>query len=182
MAEEEDRPARLVVASAAAPSGGYVCQLQIDDKPVRDLDRDQATAYATEVMWAVVTAEYDAAVFAQMSRVGLEMPLIGVVIRSLRNSRRPLLAAATHPLEYTPIVSHRDAQPRLTVRMGELIWQWELDDARQHLQHVMEVSATVDMDAAYRAELRKAGLDEEAALGYVATLREDMVSYADDAG
>jgi hypothetical protein len=147
---------------------------------VRELDLVDATAYVTELAWTIACAEHDSMVLAQLTK-DLELPLpeAGLVLRGLRNNRRPTLAAATAPLEFTPIVSHRDFRPVVQGKLGERTWGWELSDARQHCQQVLEVAVGVQLDALYRVHLRSGiGLDDKQARQVVAHLAAHMPAFS----
>ncbi len=175
----------LAVVSEGNAFGGYRCAVQYGGHPLMDLDPDRAAAYATEVTWAITCAEYDAGVFKQLNdMVGMPLEATVHVLRTLRNQRRPILGAATHPLQYEPILSNRDKVPRLLVRLApeawrnrfpeeHAKWQWDLPEARQHVAQVMEVSAGVDLDVAYLRLLKtEVGLEPREAQAVVNGLRE----------
>lgn len=172
----------LAVYSGVTVSGRYLCTLALGSKTLRTLERDAAAAYVAEVTWAVTCAEYDAAVLRQLIDAKMDPGLMAHIILALRNDRRPVVASATTPLRFTPIVSNRDRVARLSMRLegSDRDWTWELDTARQHVQQVMEVVAGVDLDAAYFRYLRNGvGLDEEEARTYVRMLREHMPGLTD---
>lgn len=184
MSDEQGKPfGVLAVISDVSALGTYMTVLELDGQPLRSLDREQALAYAQEMTWAIACAEYDAAVLAQLADVpGLDMGAVVTVVRRLRADRRPILAAATHPLEVTPIVAQSDRKARLTVKCGETGWQWDLDAARQHVTQVLEVSAAVDLDASYLTLIKTAiGLDDEHGRLMVRVLRNFMPNTQDPA-
>lgn len=180
--QEEERPyAYLAVASEANAVGVYTCVLSLGEERLRVLNREAALAYATEVTWAITCAEYDAAVLAQLMAVkDMDMGAVRYVVQGIRRDRRPVLSAATHPLTFEAIVSHRDKVARVNVKHGEAWWTWDLDAARKHVQQVLEVSAGGDMDAVYLRYLKSAvGLDDQWARGMVGLLREHMPGLTD---
>ncbi len=173
----------LAVASEPDADGRFGLTITLSGEPVRSLDSESAHAYVGELMYALACAEYDAAVLAQLTEVpGLHRALVGRTIRELRQRRRPILAAATAPLVLTPIVSASDRVPRMQVTCGDVGWQWEMSDVRQHVLHVLEVSVGVELDGLYLSDLQTdIGLDERRARGFVSLLREHRPDWEESA-
>lgn len=171
----------LGVASTVSPLGVYQCTLLYDGVVLRNLDRAEALAYATEITWAITCASYDAAMHAQLSAVkNMKTEHVGWVIGGVRSDRRPMLAAATFPLEVEPIVSRKDLVGRVNFRYQDQFWTLELEDARNHVAQVLEVSAAVDMDAAYYQRLTGfLGLPEGSARSMVSFLRNHLPGYCE---
>jgi hypothetical protein len=161
----------LEVASLLNPLGTYVCALRLGDDVLCVLDPERALAYAATATRALAYAEYDAAIMRQLDAAKVPIDMVAHVVRAMRDDRAPIGAAATAPLRYSPIVSSRTRNGMVNVRVSgrehqgrPLGWQWEAADVRQHVRHVMEVSAGVDLDAAYRTHLvGVVGLDEQRA-------------------
>jgi hypothetical protein len=128
------------------------------------------------VLEAVGRADYDAAVYAQLSKLGITDSAVVQVVTDLRADRPPLDTAATAPLELVPGVSHRNRRGFLTLKVhGEEVGQWELADARHHALACLEVQTAVDLDAGYRAALVGIiGLDDAHARNVVAGLAEHL--------
>jgi len=162
---------------------GYVCAMYFGDKRVRVLPPAEAAAYCAELTWVITVAEHEAAVLAQLEDMGLPLPLRAQTVRHLRADRRPTIEAATAPIAYTPIVSHRTQKGmvngviRVPLTGQELPFQWDLDTARQHVMYVMEVSAGADIDGLYRQHLTGlVGLGKREATDVVTLLRNFMPS------
>lgn len=131
----------------------YVVSIAAGDDVAVVMDRDRALAYAYELLRAVASAEYDAAVMAQLAALSGETSAIGMVA-GLRADRPPLDAAATAPFVFQPGVSRRDRRGFLTIRLdGEPLGQWALPDARAHALAVLEAHVVADLDAAYHRTL-----------------------------
>lgn len=165
------------VISDVTPFGTYVVTVQVGDDMAVTLDRSRAMRYALTVVDATTRAEYDAAVFAQMSALGIAdertaaEPLI-----QLRTDRPPLDDDATAPLRFEPVVTSRKKRPVVHVHLGgKVISEWSPDDARGHAMHVLEVTCGVDLDSAYRRLLVGwVGLDDDkarTAVGDIANYR-----------
>ena len=164
----------IVVRSDVAPDGTYVVAIEVGPDESWMLDRHQIRAHGIAVLEAAARAEYDAAVFAQLSTLSVDQRAIGQVLTDLRAERPPLDTAATAPLELEPGVSHRDHRGFLTLKLhGDPLGQWELDDARRHALACLEVQAAVDLDAIYRTTLVGiVGLDDARARAVVGALAE----------
>lgn len=178
--EAEEAGGYLSVVSKMKTDGGFECVLMLDDKQLLVLDVERALAYVNELSWVVTCAYYDAAVFAQLAEAEIPLPWIAAVMKGLRGERREPVVAATHPLTFNGIVSMRDKQPRITATAGDVSWQWELDDARQHINQVLEVATGVEMDVLYLKYLmEEVGLPERNAREMIYRLREHMPGCVD---
>jgi hypothetical protein len=147
-----DEPDNVWVTSEPSPDGStYMVSLTVGEDVAVALDRDRADRYIWAINAAINYAAYDAAVVRQMkSRPGLPMEAIGQLIVDLRKDRPPIDADATAPFRYEPVVAAKSLTPFLHIHVGgKRLGQWTLDDARQHIRHVMEVLTTADLDAAY---------------------------------
>ncbi len=139
----------ITVLSDLAPDGTYIATVHLGDDTARTLNRDQAIAWASTVLAVAAQAEHDALVLRQLTDVGIRPHLAVSCIADLRADRPPLDRAATEPLRLTPGVNPR-GEPFIAVSVdGAELGQWECQDARSHAQGVLEVMATVDLDAAY---------------------------------
>lgn len=162
------------------PAGGHGCHLFWGKQKIRQLSPGDAAAYAAELTWIVAAAEYDAAMLAQLTELEVPRRLTGQLIRQVRADRRPILESATSPLRFQPIVSSLTGKGRIVCTLGEQEWTWDLATARQHLLHVMEVTAQVDLDLAYGTHLTGiVGLEAERARKVVVMLRHFMESTTD---
>jgi hypothetical protein len=112
-------------------------------------------------------------VFAQLKNVLKgDLRSVGYMIDQLREDRPPVPADATAPMVLGSIVSRQDHKPRLTIDDNRgRIATLEAGDAEQHAMHVLELSVTVDLDAAYARLLRSSiGLEDREARGMVGLL------------
>ncbi|MEU8279537.1 hypothetical protein ACFYOK_29525 [Microbispora bryophytorum] len=149
-----DSSGSIWVQSDLLPDGTYVAAVHYDDDRSRVLGRDAALRYAATVHDAATRAEHDAAVVAQMAKLGLPHATAAQALWDLRNDRPPLDDAAIAPLRLKPCVSAQRGVGYLEVQIGaRLVGQWDPDDARDHAANVLTVLAAVDLDAAYRRYL-----------------------------
>ncbi|WP_067171155.1 hypothetical protein [Microtetraspora niveoalba] len=161
------------VQSDLLPDGTYVVAIHYDDDQSRVLNHEAALRYAAAVHAAATRAEHDAAVVAQLVKIGLPKAIVAQALHDLRNDRPPHTATITAPLQLEPCVSaHRGVGYLEVYVAGRLVGQWDPDDARDHAANVLAVLAAVDLDAAYRRYLiGTVGLDRaraEAAVGGLA--------------
>jgi hypothetical protein len=171
--DDHDHSNSLWVTSELAPTGVYITTVHLGDKVMCVLDRAAALRYASAFTQAIAYARYDASVFAQLMNIFKgDMSHVGFMIDQLRKDRPPLPADATAPLVLGPIVSREDHKPRLTLdddrgRVATL----EASAAEQHAIHVLELSASVDLDAAYVRLLKSTvGLEDPEARAMVGLL------------
>ena len=139
------------IRTAPAPDGStYVVTLEIGQDIAVILDHDRALAYAYEVLRAVVTAEYDAAVIAQLKDKGIPEATAVEVVRILRLDRPPPDDTATAPLMIFPGVSRQTRKPFLRIDIDDKqAGEWTLEDARSNALAVLEAHAIADLDSAY---------------------------------
>ena len=157
------------------PDGsGYIVTLEVGQDTARILTPDEAMAHAAGVLAAAHRAEYDAAVLAQLTKLGIDREGTVMVVRQLRADRPPLDPAVTYPLTLEPCVNGAGV-PFITVASpGHEQGQWTTTDARSHAIAVLECVAVADLDAAYlRALTGLIGLDKNRARRAV----EDLVNY-----
>lgn len=163
------------VTSDLAPFGGYICTVLRGDRVLLVLSPDQAVRYVAAVARHMQQARHDAAVTAQLRHLGVtDMATVASLVHHLREDRVPPPAADTAPMSFKAMVSARDLRPRLEVSDGHgEAWQWNIADVHQHMRHVLEVSAGVDLDQAYYTALTSfIGLDEPTARATVTHLAE----------
>lgn len=170
-------PEAIWVISDVAPDGTYVTTVQASDDVAVVLDRDRALAYAVALYTAVGYAEYDAAVLAQLTTLGVGDRMAAECVADLRDDRAPVDDAATAPLRFVPLVTAAKREPALFVEVGgKRIAQWTTADGRQHAGHVLDICAGVDLDAAYFRFLRgPVGLDDDRARAVVESLGEHRI-------
>lgn len=151
---------------------GYVATLSVDADQTRVLTPAESIRYAAAVLDAAARAEYDGAVFAQMSGIdGIGTQSAAMLVLDLRKDRPPLDGDALTPLGLEPSVNP-EGKPFLVVSIaGEKVGQWTPAEARGHALNVLEVVAAVDLDSAYYRLLRGiVGLDEHRARNIVSEL------------
>jgi hypothetical protein len=143
----------------------YVVTIEASDDVAVTLDPDRALRYAWGVLDAAHRAAYDAAVFKQLTKLGIEVPAAAMVVDQLRSDRPPLDAEATKPLGFDPGVSQSTEEAFLAILIGgERVGQWNVEDARGHALAVLESVAVADLDGGYyRALIGSVGLDENRA-------------------
>lgn len=171
-----DNSGSIWVQSDLLPDGTYVAAIHYDDDRSRVLDRDAALRYVATVHDAATRAEHDAAVVAQMTKLGLPRATAAQALYDLRNDRPPLDDAAIAPLRLKPCVSAQHGVGYMEVLVGaRLMGQWDPDDARDHAANVLTVLAAVDLDAAYRRYLMATvGVDAARAQAVVGDLASHM--------
>lgn len=152
--------------------GTYRVVLETGEDASIFLDEHAAMAYASEILRAVASAEYDAAVLAQMSRIaqkGEVDEMSAMVVTDLRQERPPLQWST--PLALVPGVSHRTRKAFLTVELNGLaVGQWDLKDAREHAAFVVEAVHAADLDNAFYRLMRKMDVDDPTARSAVGNL------------
>lgn len=160
------------VTSDLAPTGVYICTVHVGDTILGVLAPDEAMRYCAAWAANLSYAEHDAAVIAQLRHAGItDLCTLAGVIGYLRENRPPPPLFDPNPLTVDPIVSARTNQPILVVRSGDNGWQWEPRDVHQHIRHVLEVSAGVDLDSHYRQALVSfIGLEDGMARAMVTSL------------
>lgn len=142
----------LTVMSDRTLDGVYVPTIALDDRLLLTLDRDRAPRYVAAWADAIARAEFDAAVFAQLTGIGIpEQTAIAVVVNDLRPDRPPLDAEATLPLRLEPILSARTKRGQVAAYIGaEHVAQLDAPAVYDHIAKVLPVVMTCDLDAAYR--------------------------------
>lgn len=154
----------------------WMVTLEFDqDKALALAGSTQVFGYVTGVMDACGRAEYDAAVYHQMTDLdkgeGSEQRALHIV-RDLRQDR-PDLPVFNGVLALEPGVNAR-REPFLTLKWNdEPFAQWETHNARQHAMHILDAFVVADHDAAYLRYLRtNIGLEEGVARAVVAKLAD----------
>jgi hypothetical protein len=151
--------AAVWVLSETAPDGTYVCAVHATDDSAFILDRKQATRYVLTVMTACAYAEYDAAMYRQLSAVkGLSDRDVVQMIAAVRQDRALLNDGFTFPLRFAPIFGWRSKQPLVHVFLkghgeGMPLTEWTPGEARGHAMHVLNALVVADVDAVYRRHL-----------------------------
>lgn len=149
------------IKTAPDLDGVYRPVLEFDEDTSHPLDQKSAMEYAYEVLRAVAIAEYEAAIYAQLSQVmqphlGDSEELkqtIAAVLDDLRKDRAP--ATWSTPLQLRPGVSAFSGEAFLHVEIkGKLVGQWSMADARDHALGVVESVHIAELDSGYWRALR----------------------------
>lgn len=139
---------------------------------------ESAVEYARAFLQAWGAAEYDAAVFAQLTqKLGMPADKAVRLLAHLRGRRRNPVSYTVGPITVEPGVSAFTGKPFIKCTVGALQWQWAGADVSQHAQHVLEVSSVVEYDTTYREFLVEMDIEPERALAVVqdiATFREEL--------
>lgn len=142
------------------------------------LDIETALTYAMEMLRAVATAEHEAAVYAQLSKISIQagdpdkaQELAGMVIAGLRDDRPE--PVSTVPLRLVPGVSAFTGKAFLSIEIrGKAVGQWTAEDARDHALTMLMLTIVADLDSAYLRALRALiGLDLDTATAVVNDLQ-----------
>ncbi len=164
-----DDPWTVWARSMPGIDGTYRVEVSCGPDAVRQLDRDEALAYAAEVARAGVVALHDARVFAWFRREppsgtpSLTLEQAVGVITDLRGDRPPIDAATTAPLVLAPGVNEA-GRPFVSVGVAGLDpGQWAVDDCLAHAEHVLECLAAADLDQALVRYLVGCEVDEDKA-------------------
>lgn len=146
----------------------YVVTIEASEDLATTLSPDRALRYASGVLEAASRADYDAAVFKQVTAL-TSLQAARQLVVDLRGDRPPLDDEATYPIALEPGVN-RSQEPFLTIRInGEPVGQWGIQDARSHALGVLEAVGRADLDSAYyRTLVGTVGLDENRARQVVA--------------
>ncbi len=141
----------LTVQSDRTFDGVYIPTVLVDDRIIVTLDRERAVRYAAAWADAIARAEFDAAVFAQLTGIGIpEQDAVATVVYDLRPDRPPLDAEATAPVRLEPILSARTRRGQVAAYIGdEHVIQLDAPSVYVHVAKVLAVAATCDLDAAY---------------------------------
>lgn len=169
-----------VTSDLAPDETGYVATIHLTENISYPFKAETALEYAMALLRAWGEADYDAAVFAQVTqKLGMPDEAAAGVLKKLRN-RRPSSGAVlmAGPVLVVPGVSVFNRKPFLRCEVGDLKWQWDGSDVYQHVRHVLEVVAAVECDTIYRAFLvDELGIEPDRALNVV----EDISTFREQA-
>jgi len=170
VADERDA---VWVESDRTPQGIYRATIHPTPDVSIPLGHAQATVYAEAVVLVCEYADYDAAVIAQLTALGISVEQAAEQVAEMRKQRRVPPRAATAPLVFTPVVSASTGRPYVHVYLrGKALTQWSTDDARGHAMHVLSVAVAATLDRRYHEHLtRVVGLTAEQAATTVHNLR-----------
>jgi hypothetical protein len=164
----DERDSIWVSSDVAADEHSYVLTVHFSDDLSHPLTDGGGIAYAATLLRACAAAEYDAAVFTQLTtKLGLDASDAAQILAGLRKARARETWTAG-PLEITPGVSVFDRTPFVRCSAGGRSWQWDPADCKQHALHVLEGASAVEDDAIYRGILTETiGIDPQRALAVV---------------
>lgn len=138
---------------------GYVVSLEMDDDEAYVLDPEVARIYAFAVIEAAARAEYDNAVYRQLSeklRITDQQTVLQMIV-DLRKDR-PDIVQPPLPFEIVPCVAAtrmgQDDAASVQIHRGqEVIGQMDIPAARSHAEAVLELLTVADLDSAYFRQL-----------------------------
>lgn len=155
----------------------YIVTLSLSEDFAVTLTPTRASAYASALLAAVADAEYDHAIFRQITeKLGLGDDVAAQMILDLRRER-PLREAAG--LTFISGVSARLRHPFVQVngQDGQEYGQLDAPAGRRHALGVLEAVPTADLDASYYKTLRSlVNLDE----GRARQVVEDIGNWRQD--
>lgn len=163
-----------VTSDLVANETAYVATIHFTDDISYPFDPDGAVRYAQQLLKAWGEAEYDAAVYAQITKkLGMEQEQATRLLAKFRDGRPPVNDSTTaSPVALSPGVSLFTAKPFLRCEVGDLKWQWDAADVHRHVQHVLEVVPVAALDTLYRKFLIEMGIEPARALAVVEGLNE----------
>lgn len=178
-----DQGEGLWVSSEVSASGAYVVGLNVGADRAWTLDEDGAVRYARAALRVAHSADHDAAVIRLLVKLGGQFEEAAKLVGyHLRPDRPPFDHDATKPLRFEPGVNPKGRPFVKVILDGRLIGQLTPAEAIDHAVGVLEVVATVDLDAAlYRLLVGQIHLDEDTARAIVGDLARYRVLGADDA-
>lgn len=156
---------------------GYRISVEFTEDTAVGLSPTEAHDYVDAIYMALAWAEYDAAVFRQLTlKLGMDNTAAAGTLQEIRARRAPLTTAG--PLELVPGVSVFTGKAFLVIQVyGEKIGQWSPADARHHASGILDAIAVAPLDDAYHATLTgDVGVTEAVAdqvLDDLARYRED---------
>ncbi len=141
----------LAIVSDCTVDGVYVPTVVLDDRHLLTLDRQKALRYVAVWADAIARAEFDAAVYAQLTGIGIDEHAAIMVVEDLRPDRAPLDNDGCAPLRLEPILSARTKRGQVAAFIGdENVVQLDAPAVYDHISKVLPVVFTCDLDAAYR--------------------------------
>lgn len=163
------------VQSGVSAIGTYTCEITYtDDTAPRVLSPGEVGPYADTLTLAVVQAEYQAAIIAQLRSVrGLTARDAWDVTLALRESTPQIDQKPITPLLVRASVGMKSGLPYLSIRLAgtRTRWRWDPASALEHAGYVRETVLVADLDAAYRRHLvGHVGLDDATARAMVRAL------------
>lgn len=172
---ERDYDNHVWIMTEPDDRGTYRVVLHLNADSCVPMDTQLCRQHAEYVTKCLSAAEYDAKVYRMLLKVagsekGIE-ETAAELITDLRKDRVSPLAPT--PLELSPGVGS-EGEPFLHVRInGQLVGQWEMDDARSHAMGMLAAPTFAEFDQAFLQALRTlVGVDEITARNIIAGLGE----------
>lgn len=178
-----DQGEGLWVSSEVSAGGAYVVGLNVGADRAWTLDEEGAVRYARAVLRVAHSADHDAAVISLLVKLGGQTEKAAKLVGyHLRPDRLPFDHDATKPLRFEPGVNQKSRPFVKVILDGQQIGQLTPQEAIGHAVGVLEVVATVDLDAAlYQLLVGQIHLDEATARAVVGDLARYRVLGTDDA-
>lgn len=150
----------------------FMVTIEFDADNAASLTPVQVFDYVNIIYAAVARAEYDVAVFKQMTRkLGLSAEEAAQLVLELRERRDELPDLG--PMKLVPGMS-KAGRPFLALMAGDTaarVGQWSPDDARGHASHVLDAIAVSKLDDQYLLELIEVvGIEEDRARNVISDL------------
>lgn len=144
-------------------------------------DPTAAVQYAVAVLRAGTYAQYEAAVYGQLSATlkrnddwppGMVESFLADVIGRMRRERKAIKDKATAPLKFVPFMSARTEEPLVGIHLnGAEVAQVDARDAITHAVAVLQGTISADLDVLYRKVLDDTvGLPEQTTAAMVDAL------------
>lgn len=173
MTEPADQTEGLWITSDPHDDGTYRAVLSFDGDRSWPLSPFGARQHAFAALHAAAVADYEQAVYHQMTDgFGLGQDLALAMISALRSERGPV-DDKTSPLQFGPgLNEHGKGFVHLTLD-GRLVGQLDSTALRRHATGVLEMVAVLRLDAAYRRLLvEDVDLSDEHAKAAVSALAD----------
>lgn len=161
----------LSVAAELLASGSYTAVVHVGEDMSRALDRDEAFAYAAEIVRVAGQADFAAAMTRQAVSVGASKgDAVAAFTRMYTEHGRLADDAATHPVKLMPGFGDHPFPSFVTIYIGdEEVAQCGTGEARAHAADVLEALSTAELCTAFRRDLI-------GSLGYPESVAEEMVA------
>jgi hypothetical protein len=159
--EDDLRYAVSIVASMADDIDGQIGPGR-GDLLLCTLRGYQPMRYAMAVMTAYAQAKHEQSVWAQLQKMKISLDAARHVVADCREKREPVNHGHTLPLAFEPIVSSTTLTGKIHVLLdGVRFAQWDLEDAKGHATHVLEVAAMCPCDQAYYEAISGTGMQDK---------------------
>jgi hypothetical protein len=151
--EPEDQTEGLWLTSEPHPDGSYIAVVSVDGDTSWTLSPPRLRKYGLAVIRAAANAEYEQALYAQLTSMDFSQENALTIVSQFR-SRRP----RAEPMSTTPLAfeSGLSAQGMGFVKLmlnGKQIGQLDPDATRAHGAGALELLVSCELDAVYRKVL-----------------------------